>query len=153
MNPEESIGAAHAACFSMALASSLERAGHPPDVISTPAGDHTRGVSDSWPSTRPCLSMHCCNRPCSLCGLGHIVRQETPLRAESRGGRNLRWQTSRMRKRLATVAYFIGATLTCGRCVTGISKACHELRLASTVCEIGRRNPQRSAKPRRSCSR
>lgn len=36
-NPEELIGAAHAACFSMALAGNLERAGHPPDEIETSA--------------------------------------------------------------------------------------------------------------------
>jgi osmotically inducible protein OsmC len=36
-NPEELIGAAHAACFSMALAGNLERAGYSPDEISTSA--------------------------------------------------------------------------------------------------------------------
>ena len=36
-NPEELIGAAHAACFSMALAGNLERAGHPPESIETTA--------------------------------------------------------------------------------------------------------------------
>lgn len=34
-NPEELIGAAHAACFSMALAHSLERAGYQPEEINT----------------------------------------------------------------------------------------------------------------------
>ena len=34
-NPEQLIGAAHAACFSMALASLLAQAGNPPDSIQT----------------------------------------------------------------------------------------------------------------------
>jgi osmotically inducible protein OsmC len=36
-NPEELIGAAHAGCFSMALAGNLERAGYTPEEISTTA--------------------------------------------------------------------------------------------------------------------
>jgi osmotically inducible protein OsmC len=36
-NPEELIAAAHAGCFSMALAHGLTSAGHPPDRISTTA--------------------------------------------------------------------------------------------------------------------
>jgi osmotically inducible protein OsmC len=36
-NPEELIGAAHAGCFSMALAGILSREGHPPKRISTTA--------------------------------------------------------------------------------------------------------------------
>lgn len=36
-NPEELIGAAHAGCFSMALAVSLSKSGHPPDFIETSA--------------------------------------------------------------------------------------------------------------------
>ena len=36
-NPEELIGAAHAACFSMALASDLARAGYSPETIETTA--------------------------------------------------------------------------------------------------------------------
>jgi osmotically inducible protein OsmC len=34
-NPEELLGAAHAACFTMALSSELTRAGHPPTSIDT----------------------------------------------------------------------------------------------------------------------
>ena len=33
-NPEELIGAAHAACFAMALSAALEKAGHPPTRVS-----------------------------------------------------------------------------------------------------------------------
>ena len=36
-NPEELIGAAHAACYSMALAAALGRAGHDPQRVSTTA--------------------------------------------------------------------------------------------------------------------
>lgn len=36
-NPEELIGAAHAACFSMAFASALEKAGYPPRRVTTTA--------------------------------------------------------------------------------------------------------------------
>ena len=36
-NPEELIGAAHAACFSMALSAALEKAGHAPERVSTTA--------------------------------------------------------------------------------------------------------------------
>ena len=34
-NPEELVGAAHAACYSMFLAATLEKAGHPPIEINT----------------------------------------------------------------------------------------------------------------------
>ena len=39
-NPEELLGAAHAGCFSMALAFGLTQAGHPPTSISTTAKVH-----------------------------------------------------------------------------------------------------------------
>jgi osmotically inducible protein OsmC len=39
-NPEELIGAAHAGCFSMALAGMLTQAGHPPQRIRTTARVH-----------------------------------------------------------------------------------------------------------------
>ena len=39
-NPEELIAAAHAGCFSMALAASLEREGFPPKRVSTEARVH-----------------------------------------------------------------------------------------------------------------
>ena len=39
-NPEELIGAAHAACFSMALSAALTTAGHPPASIQTKASVH-----------------------------------------------------------------------------------------------------------------
>lgn len=43
-NPEELLGAAHAACYSMALAAGLGRAGHAPKSIATTATVHlTKG--------------------------------------------------------------------------------------------------------------
>jgi len=39
-NPEELIAAAHAGCFSMALAAGLERAGHSPEKVATTARVH-----------------------------------------------------------------------------------------------------------------
>ena len=39
-NPEELIAAAHAGCFSMALAAGLERAGHSPKKVATTARVH-----------------------------------------------------------------------------------------------------------------
>ena len=47
-NPEELIAAAHAACFSMALAANLEKAGIPPTQISTTA-KCTLEVTDAGP--------------------------------------------------------------------------------------------------------
>jgi osmotically inducible protein OsmC len=48
-NPEELIGAAHAGCFSMALAAGLGRAGHSPKSIRTSAKVHL-GTSDAGPT-------------------------------------------------------------------------------------------------------
>lgn len=48
-NPEELIGAAHAGCFSMALAAALGRAGHPPTSIRTTAAVHL-GSTEAGPT-------------------------------------------------------------------------------------------------------
>jgi osmotically inducible protein OsmC len=48
-NPEELIGAAHAGCFSMALAAALERAGFTPTSIKTAAKVHL-GTTDAGPT-------------------------------------------------------------------------------------------------------
>jgi len=48
-NPEELIGAAHAGCFSMALAAALGRAGHNPTSIRTEAKVHL-GTSEAGPT-------------------------------------------------------------------------------------------------------
>jgi len=50
-NPEELIGAAHAACFSMALAGGLERAGHPPDEINTSVSISIEKTQDGFAIT------------------------------------------------------------------------------------------------------
>ena len=42
-NPEELIAAAHAGCFSMALSSTLAKAGHTPDSVRTTAKVHVVG--------------------------------------------------------------------------------------------------------------
>ena len=46
-NPEELLGAAHAACFTMALTLALTRAGHPPTAIDTTARVHLRQAGNS----------------------------------------------------------------------------------------------------------
>jgi protein-L-isoaspartate(D-aspartate) O-methyltransferase len=51
-NPEELIGAAHAGCFSMALAAGLTKAGHPPLRVTTTARVHLDKVSDGFEITR-----------------------------------------------------------------------------------------------------
>lgn len=55
-NPEELIGAAHAGCFSMALASGLSRAGSPPTLIRTTARIHLEKVGEGFRITRSELS-------------------------------------------------------------------------------------------------
>jgi osmotically inducible protein OsmC len=51
-NPEELIGAAHAACFSMALAGNLAQAGYTPQAIETTAKVSIEKGSDGFSITR-----------------------------------------------------------------------------------------------------
>jgi osmotically inducible protein OsmC len=51
-NPEELIAAAHAGCFSMALAAGLSRAGHPPTRIHTRARVHLEREGEGFAITR-----------------------------------------------------------------------------------------------------
>ena len=51
-NPEQLIGAAHAACFSMALSSLLAQAGHPVDSVQTQATVTLRRVDERPTITR-----------------------------------------------------------------------------------------------------
>jgi osmotically inducible protein OsmC len=51
-NPEELIGAAHAGCFSMALAAGLERAGYAPTAIDTSARVHLERVESGFRISR-----------------------------------------------------------------------------------------------------
>jgi lipoyl-dependent peroxiredoxin len=46
-NPEQLIAAAHAACFTMALANQLGEAGHPPKSLHTDANLHLRLLDDA----------------------------------------------------------------------------------------------------------
>lgn len=50
-NPEELIAAAHAGCFSMALAYGLEQAGHVPQRVRTVANVHIDRVGDGFQIT------------------------------------------------------------------------------------------------------
>ena len=51
-NPEELIGAAHAACFSMALSGGLEKAGFKPDSVATAAKVHIDKVEGGFKVVR-----------------------------------------------------------------------------------------------------
>ncbi|HEX2641927.1 MAG TPA: OsmC family protein [Thermoanaerobaculia bacterium] len=51
-NPEELLGAAHAGCFSMALAAGLGRAGHTPTRVATSAKVHLEKVGEGFKITR-----------------------------------------------------------------------------------------------------
>jgi osmotically inducible protein OsmC len=51
-NPEELVGAAHAACFSMALSAGLGRAGYPPQRVATRARVHLEKVEAGFRITR-----------------------------------------------------------------------------------------------------
>jgi lipoyl-dependent peroxiredoxin len=51
-NPEELIGAAHAGCFSMALAAGLGRAGYPPKRVQTEARVHLVKADDGFKISR-----------------------------------------------------------------------------------------------------
>ena len=54
-NPEELIAAAHASCFSMALASELEARGFTPDWIDTQATVTLQKTPQQWTVTDVCL--------------------------------------------------------------------------------------------------
>lgn len=51
-NPEELLGAAHAGCYSMALAAALTRAGHTPEDIKTQALVHFDKVGEGFAITK-----------------------------------------------------------------------------------------------------
>jgi osmotically inducible protein OsmC len=51
-NPEELIGAAHAGCFSMALAGDLGRAGYDPESVETEATVSLEEGDDGWSIAR-----------------------------------------------------------------------------------------------------
>src|SRR4051812_43742493 len=55
-NPEELVGAAHAACFSMALSADLGAAGHEPTNIKTTANVHINKTDSGW--VIPTIDLH-----------------------------------------------------------------------------------------------
>jgi osmotically inducible protein OsmC len=55
-NPEQLIGAAHAACFSMALSNMLAEAGNPPDSVETEAVVTLRNVDGAPTITKIALT-------------------------------------------------------------------------------------------------
>ncbi len=57
-NPEELIGAANAACFSMALSAGLAKAGHTPTSVETTATVHLEKVGEGFSITRIDLVTH-----------------------------------------------------------------------------------------------
>jgi osmotically inducible protein OsmC len=56
-NPEELLGAAHAGCFSMALAAGLAKAGFAPKRVATEARVHLGKVDAGFAITR--IDLHC----------------------------------------------------------------------------------------------
>ncbi len=71
-NPEELIAAAHAGCFSMALAGGLTRAGHVPDSVRTTAKVHIDRGESGFKITR--IELSCEAR---VPGVDEKVFQET----------------------------------------------------------------------------
>lgn len=57
-NPEELLGAAHSACFSMALSHALATAGHTPTSVDTKAVVHFNKVPDGFAITGIDLETH-----------------------------------------------------------------------------------------------
>jgi lipoyl-dependent peroxiredoxin len=51
-NPEELLGAAHAACFSMAVSAALTMAGHPPKSLHTTAAVQLNKLESGWAINR-----------------------------------------------------------------------------------------------------
>jgi lipoyl-dependent peroxiredoxin len=51
-NPEELVGAAHAGCFSMALANMLAQAGSPPEYVRTTAKVHLEKAAEGFAISR-----------------------------------------------------------------------------------------------------
>lgn len=56
-NPEEILGAAHAACFTMAFAFACEKAGHSPSALDTKATVHLAKQSDGFMVQRIALEL------------------------------------------------------------------------------------------------
>ncbi len=57
-NPEELIGAAHAACYSMALSAGLEQAGYKPKSVKTDAQVHLDKAGEGFQISKVKLTTH-----------------------------------------------------------------------------------------------
>jgi osmotically inducible protein OsmC len=77
-NPEELIAAAHAGCFSMALAFQLGAAGHPPESIRTEASLSLEPEGDGWKIAAVHLELHA-----SVPGLDNAAFQEIAGKAKA----------------------------------------------------------------------
>lgn len=76
-NPEELIGAAHAACYSMALSVGLARAGHIPTRVHTKARVHLERLDSGFSITRIDLTTEA-----EVPGIGEDAFQEEAARAK-----------------------------------------------------------------------
>jgi osmotically inducible protein OsmC len=77
-NPEELIAAAHAGCFSMALAAGLEKAGHKPERVETTATVHLAREGEGFRISR--IDLHTTAR---IPGLDEMVFREQADNAKS----------------------------------------------------------------------
>ena len=76
-NPEELLAAAHASCFSMALAVQLERAGHPPRKVSTDAACTVERIGEGFTITTMKLSTRA-----DVPGIDNALFQELATKAK-----------------------------------------------------------------------
>ncbi len=94
-NPEELIAAAHAACYSMALAGELEKSGNSPQNISTTCSVTFEKKSDEWSVSHSALSviayvpniateefMKIAEHTKMTCPVSRLLKAEITLKAE-----------------------------------------------------------------------
>ena len=98
-NPEELIAAAHAGCFTMALAASLSRSGFPPKRLATRATLSLEQVSGNWTITAVHLEneawvpgigeaqfQQIASDAKANCPVSRVLRAELSLHAKLEGG-------------------------------------------------------------------
>jgi osmotically inducible protein OsmC len=88
-NPEELLGAAHASCFSMALAFGLSQAGHVPKKVATKADVHFDKVGDGLAITK--IVLHCTASPVST----RRPSTRSPAKRRRRARYRRRWRRCR----------------------------------------------------------
>jgi lipoyl-dependent peroxiredoxin len=98
-NPEELLGAAHAGCFSMALALGLTLAGHAPRGIDTTAAVHLGKVGDSYKITS--IDLHAEAEVPGIAeqeflGLAEIAKKGCPI-SQALGGTEITLQAKLMK--------------------------------------------------------